>query len=45
MSVRIMTLPGLEECTQYVLKGDVIPRSILLQNIEKQDYVFVGMGK
>eukprot|EP01091_Cochliopodium_minus_P000594 TRINITY_DN1052_c0_g2_i2.p1 TRINITY_DN1052_c0_g2~~TRINITY_DN1052_c0_g2_i2.p1 ORF type:complete len:680 (-),score=176.68 TRINITY_DN1052_c0_g2_i2:1364-3403(-) len=44
ISVNILKLPSLEVISKIELGGDAIPRSILFNTFEGQDYIFIGMG-
>lgn len=44
ISVRILTLPGLEECNKELLGGEIIPRSILMTCFEGNTYLLCALG-
>ena len=44
ISARLLSLPDLAEVCSEQLKGDVIPRSILIESLEGIPYLFVSLG-
>ncbi|XP_050465445.1 DNA damage-binding protein 1 [Cataglyphis hispanica] len=44
ISVRILTLPGLEEINKELLGGEIIPRSILMTCFEGNTYLLCALG-
>ncbi|XP_014225976.1 DNA damage-binding protein 1 [Trichogramma pretiosum] len=44
ISVRVLTLPNLEEINKELLGGEIIPRSILMTNFEGSTYLLCALG-
>ncbi|KAJ3088710.1 DNA damage-binding protein 1a, partial [Quaeritorhiza haematococci] len=44
ISVRILQLPTLKEATKELLKGEIIPRSVLIAKFEDAVYLFAALG-
>lgn len=44
ISIRLLRLDDLEQIHQEPIKGDVIPRSILIESLESVPYLFVSLG-
>lgn len=44
VSVRLLSLPNLEELEKQALGGETIPRSLLFAELEKTKYLLIGLG-